>query len=388
MWRVLFLTLIVANVACADRYAEATGNLSDPLPGLSDTETAQFRAGAAIFDRDFTESEGLGPLFNDKRCSSCHDIPSLGGNGSEVVRKATRFDQNRCDLLVRYGGDMLQDRATEALRAKGVLQDPVPPIATAIVHIQAPALFGAGLIETIPDETIMKGEDPDDRNGDGISGRGGRTFDGRLGRFGRKATFADLLSFTQSALHGEMGITTRSFPKEEPPGGQPLPEGTDPAPDPELSDTVVEQITNFVRLLAAPQRERPANSAARDSIRFGEQVFVQIGCAACHTPVLRTGDSPIPALHRKTVRLYSDLLVHDLGPEMASVCAPNALPSEWRTSPLMGLRFRLVFLHDRRTSNLDGAIRAHGGEAERSRDHFLVLPPEQRALLLRFLRSL
>lgn len=373
---------------CQSRAAEATGEPGAPLPGLSAAELADFRAGRALFDRDFSPEEGLGPLFNEKRCSSCHDLPNLGGMGAELVRKATRFEDNRCDLLVRFGGDLLQDRSTDALRALGVLNDPVPRHANAVAHILPPALYGAGLIEGIPDEAIMKQEDPDDRDRDGISGRAPRSFDGRLGRFGRKGTFANLRTFTASALHGEMGITTRAFPKEEPPAGEPLPPGVDPAPDPELSDSLVEQITRFVQFLAAPAAEVAANAAARDSIRSGQQVFAQIGCEACHLPELRTGDSPVPALRHRSLRLYSDLLLHDLGAEMGSICAPNALPSEWRTAPLMGLRFRSAFLHDRRAQSVESAIRAHGGEAARARDRFLVLSTERQLLLLRFLAAL
>lgn len=383
----LLLAWLVVT-GCENRAAVVTAELGAPLPGLSAAELADFRAGRALFDRDFTVEQGLGPLFNGRRCSSCHDVPRLGGMGADLVRKATRFEDNRCDLLVRHGGDLLQDQATEALRAHGVSRDPVPKEANAVAEILPPALYGAGLIEGIPDAVIMEHEDPDDRDGDGISGRAGRTFDGRLGRFGRKGTFANLRTFTEGALHGEMGITTRAFPKEEPHAGAALPPGVDPAPDPELADSLVEQITRFVRFLAAPAPDAALSDAARDSARAGQQIFGRIGCAACHLPELRTGDSPVSALRDRSIPLYSDLLLHDLGPEMASVCAPNALPSEWRTAPLMGLRFRNGFLHDRRAQSVESAIRAHGGEAARSRNRFLVLEAAQRAAILRFLATL
>jgi len=117
-------------------------------------------------------------------------------------------------------------------------------------------------------------------------------------------------------------------------------------------------------------------------------VFVRVGCANCHVPALRTGDSPIPALRRKEVAAYSDLLLHDMGPEGADICFGLATPSEFRTEPLMGLRLMTRFLHDGRAATPEEATELHGGEGARSRDLFRALPPRERAALVAFLKTL
>ena len=294
---------------------------------------------------------------------------------------------DRCDLLAEHGGDMLQQQLTDTARALGFTLERIPANATAAVNMTAPPLFGAGLIEAIPEEAILRRADPDDRNGDGISGRAGRDADGRLGRFGHKANFATVRAFIANALLGEMGLTSAAHPAEEGVGGLTLPAAADPAADPEIAERDVELLTRFVSLLASPAPETMSTATARDTIKRGAKLFDQVGCVLCHTPTFRT-ESETPALHKRAVRLYSDLLLHDLGPERASVCAANATPSEWRTPTLVGLRYRHKFLHDGSVQNLNSAIGAHGGEAARSRAAFQNMPPEQQELLLRFLRSL
>ena len=356
-------------------------------PGLNEAALREFEAGRALFDRQFTPEDGLGPTFNDRRCSSCHDLPVIGGFGRDPVRKATRFENGVCDLLVEDGGDMFQTSVTPALRAAGFDAEAISPRANAIASITAPALFGMGAIEAIPDSAIAERADPDDKDGDGISGRTGRAFDGRLGRFGRKATFATLSSFVEGALSGEMGLTTHGFPEELGVGQQPLPSGVDSVAEPEVDSAAVARLTNFVRMLAVAQSDTVL-AIAGDTVVAGALIFHQIGCASCHVTRLNTGPHEISALNRRAVPLYSDLLLHDLGPGLASVCAPHAGPSEWRTTPLMGLGLRHRFLHDGRATRVEAAIDAHGGEAQASRQHFQMLSPEDRSRLLRFLQTL
>jgi CxxC motif-containing protein (DUF1111 family) len=355
-------------------------------PGLPEAELRTFAAGRDLLFREFSPREGLGPTFNQARCSSCHDVPTLGGAGVERIQKATRYEAGRCDLLVEQGGDLFQQRVTPALRAHGYQTELVSRRANGFVSMAAPALYGLGALEAIPDKEILKRADPDDRDADGISGRAGRAFDGQLGRFGRKTTFSNIRHFVEGALSGEMGLTTTAFPNEESVGGKPVPPDSDPAADPEINAEQVALLTRFVQLLAFPRTETP--KAARDTIALGERMFKRIGCAACHTPVLRTGNSPIRALNHKAVPLYSDLLLHDLGPGLATVCAPGVAPSEWRTAPLYGLRLRPQLLHDGRVQIVESAIRLHGGEAESSRALFETLSAEENAALLRFLNSL
>jgi CxxC motif-containing protein (DUF1111 family) len=371
---------------CDSSRPAPTAAPGEPLPGLTSAHIREFQAGRALFQRTFSATEGLGPTFNEPRCVSCHDVPTIGGAGADDVRKATRFDNGRCNLLLEQGGDMFQTQVTDALRSGGFGAEAVPRGAT-VGLIVAPALYGAGLIEAVPDETILDRADPDDANQDGISGRPGISSDGRVGRFGWKASFATITHFVQSALHGEMGLTTRAFPNESPIGPHSLPSGSDPTPDPEIDDTSVGELASFVRLLA-PAASDSASAAARDSIREGRRVFEQLGCDDCHRPELRTRAGEVEPMSRKRVALYSDLLLHDMGPENASICTSGAEPSEWRTAPLMGLHLRVRYWHDGRAHSAESAIRAHGGEAARARDQFMVLTEQQRAVLFSFLGSL
>lgn len=215
-----------------------------------------------------------------------------------------------------------------------------------------------------------------------------RLADGRLARFGKKLRFATLRDFIEDAIHQEMGITSPAFPTELTHGGRPLPDDVDPAPDPEIDSATLDLLTDYVRLLAPPERQSPDIAAVADSITEGRLLFGRIGCADCHTPAMQTGASDIAALDRKTIMLYSDLLLHDMGDELASICAPHASPSEWRTAPLLGLRHRAALLHDGRTAAYRDAIEDHGGEAANARARFLRLDPGDQARLLRFLGSL
>lgn len=366
------------------------------LPGLTAEEQARFDAGREIFHHEFTAGEGLGPLYNQKRCSSCHDLPALGGFGAEPVFKATRWDATaeHCDLLTAQGGDIIQSQVIDALRTQGIEPEAVPEATTAFGRIKPPALFAAGLMDAILDEEILSREDPDDADGDGISGRAGRTADGRIGRFGRRLEFATLHDFIAGAALLEMGLTTAEHPVEELRNGQPLPAGADVAPEPELDAETLAMLVDFVRFLAAPASDSgspasdPGSRALADTLRAGRNAFDDAQCGSCHTPTMTTAQNTVAALDRKTVALFSDLLLHDLGPGVAGICGPGAGPSEFRTAPLIGLGLRQPYLHDDRAETLDDAILAHGGEAESSRAVYEGLSEAERAALLRFLRSL
>ncbi len=380
------LVLLAACRGAAPDVAAAPGA---PLPGLSASDLARFNQGRALFQHPFTPAEGEGPLFNEERCSSCHDLPAIGGTGVETEMKATRYPPpGPCDLLKSQGGDVFQDRATPALRARGIQHEPVPPSATGRARVDPPALFGLGLVAAIPDQTILAREDPRDADGDGVSGWAGRTGDGAVARFGQKADHATLKDFVESALRNEMGLTTSRYPADEGVNGAPLPRGVDPAPDPEIGDDQVDLLVAFVRFLAPPSPARPGTAAERDSVRRGGQVFHEIGCATCHVPEMRTGPSQEPALNRVTVALYSDLLLHDMGAGLADVCGPDASPSEFRTARLLGLRYRTRYLHDGRAATLDDAIWLHGGEGSAARNRFTGSSHAARRYLFKFLNSL
>jgi CxxC motif-containing protein (DUF1111 family) len=368
---------------------ELPGRLGDPLPGLTEGQRGRFLLGRALFERLATQDEGLGPLFNAERCSDCHDVPVVGGGGHAIpVLKATQFGPTGCDRLERVGGDNIQLRATPLLVASGSGPETVPPEATASVYVMAPPLFGLGLVEAVPRATLAALADPDDRDGDGVSGRLPIDAQERLAPFGRKGDAATVEAFVDGALRFELGFTTPEHPFEEARNGQALPADVDPMPDPEIDREALGLLSDYVRFLAPPAPERPQEGAVADSVAAGRQVFEDVGCAACHVPELRTAESAIVALANTTLAPYSDFLLHDLGPTFADVCGPNAQPAEYRTAPLWGLRHRDRYLHDGRTGDLEEAVAAHGGEAETSTVAFDRLDPRERAEMLRFLRSL
>ena len=356
----------------------------DPIRGLTNDQRDMFDRGRIVFDSVFTPETGLGPLFNSVSCAACHGSPVSGGFGADVeVHVAVLRPDGFCDPLIAQGGPVIQQAATPALTALGIDREPVPADATVQARRTTPVIFGRGLLDAVPDSVILALADPDDRDGDGISGRPNRFFDGRLGRFGRKALIPTLREFNDGAFVIEQGVTNPGAPIEQTIGGQPIPEGVDPVPEPEITQEEADLTDGFARFLAPPTPLKLSDEGRR-----GRQVFGEIGCAACHVPALRTGDSPIAALRNQEVAAYSDLLLHDMGDELADICLGLALPSEFRTEPLIGLRLVERFLHDGRATSLEEAIEHHGGEAATARERFRGLAGADRAALLAFLTSL
>lgn len=382
--RILLCTGLLLAGACVPK-----PQIGDPLPGLSDGERDQFEAGKTVFERVFVPDDGLGPLFNADACGECHEDPVVGGSGDEVEVHATKFlPPDFCDPLIQEGGPVIQQEATPDLQQHGIEKEQIPPSATGQGLRSSPPVFGFGLIDAIPDETILGYEDPEDTDGDGISGRANRFVDGRLGRFGRKAFVPTLFEFNAGAFPIEQGITTPLQPAENTINGEPVPPDTDPVPEPEVKESDIESVTNFIKFLAPPSPSDPADGAERRARRRGERVFEEIGCARCHVPSMRTGPSDIKVLDRKTVYLYSDLLLHDMGAELGDICLGLATPTEFRTELLMGLRFRERFLHDGSAQNVEEAIERHGGEAGAARDAFVSASDDDKEALLSFLDSI
>src|SRR5437867_3790252 len=280
----LLLLAALGAAHCSGRPA-GTGEPGTPLPGLGPPELARFRAGAELFNHVFGPAEGLGPAFNENQCSACHTSPASGGVGGERVLKATLFDSaTGCNLLSAAGGENIRRQLTAQARALGLERELPPPGATT-GRFTAPALYGLGLVDAVPDAVLLARQDPEDADHDGISGRVGRTLDGRVGRFGRKADVATLAEFVASALRFEMGLTTSRYPQDAV-QGRSAPPRADPAPDPEVGDSVVARLTDFVRFLAPPGRgpPRPTGTAAGGAVRRGGRRFAAIGCAGCHVP--------------------------------------------------------------------------------------------------------
>ncbi len=364
---------------------EMKPKLGDPLPGLTRDELKQFKRGQIEFERVFTPESGLGPLFNANSCNECHEDPVAGGTGDETELHVAAFlSAGVCSDLAAKGGPVIQSQVTPALKAAlGIESEPVPKEATGRATRTTPDLFGFGLLDAVPDETILALADPDDRDSDGISGRPNRLPDGRIGRFGRKAAVPTLREFNATAFILEQGITSPAFPKEETVGGQPIPAGVDPLPDPEINQEAVDAADAFVRFLAPPP---PPYLTAKG--KLGQYVFQKIGCHRCHVPELKTGDHPVKALKYQKVAAYTDLLLHDMGWDLADICLGQATPPEFRTEPLMGLRIAEKFLHDGRAETIRDAIELHGGEGSAARDAFKALPGKDREALLEFLKSL
>ncbi len=379
------LLLSLVNAVGATGACPPPTRPGEPLPGLTPAERERFEAGREVFERAFTPETGLGPLFNADACGECHEDPVAGGAGDEVELHVTALRPDGfCDPLAGKGGPVIQQAVTPALKAAlGIESEPVPAEATARAARTAPDLFGFGLLDAVPERAILALADPEDRNHDGISGRPNRFVDGRLGRFGRKAFVPTLAEFNQGAFVIEQGITNPAVPTEESIGGEPIPPGVDPLPEPELDERDMNLTDDFVRFLAPPSPLPLDREGERGRIIFGT-----IGCGGCHVPSLRTGRHPVRALSEKTVFAYTDLLLHDMGPERADICLGEASPSEFRTEPLMGLRLMKSFLHDGKATTIEEAIRLHGGEAAAARKRFEKLPPERRAAVLRFLESL
>jgi CxxC motif-containing protein (DUF1111 family) len=304
------------------------------------------------------------------------------------VTRFGRIVDGQFDPLTARGGSLLQRFAIDPAAI-----ETIPAEATVIAERQTTPLFGLGLIEAIPANTIV--EYAQAAKPDGVRGRVSRVLDVasgqmRVGRFGWKAQQATLLAFAGDAYLNEMGITSRLFPTENAPNGNAAFLGLfDRVADPE--DTVdpadgkadVDRLAEFMRWLGAP----PAQTLT-DSARAGEALFTQIGCATCHRPVVMTGPNRSQALASKAVALYSDLLLHDMGELGDGIVQGNAGAREMKTPPLWGLRASAPYLHDGRAGSVDQAIRAHAGEATVSRDRYRALDATLRQQLLDFLNSI
>jgi CxxC motif-containing protein (DUF1111 family) len=407
--------------------AAGAGN---PFSTLSQAELAFFNAGLDEFIQvDSVKGTiagtgaGLGPRFNLDSCGGCHAQPVTGGTSPPLnpqVAVATKEGaQNIVPFFITPDGPVREARfkfnrdgsrdggvhdlftitgRSDATGCTIAQPDFLTPAHhnNLIFRIPTPVL-GAGLIENIPDEVILKNKNDQlaQKRKLGIDGRENRSGnDGSITRFGWKAQNKSLLMFSGEAYNVEMGVTSELFPQErdETPGCvfNPLPEDVTNFNPIAVSTAVpsdVEKFTFFMRLLAPPT-PAPDNP----SIVSGRQLFEQVGCTLCHTPALSTGPTAIAALSNQTVNLFSDLLLHQMGRGLADdIVQGNAGPDEFRTAPLWGLGQRLFFLHDGRTPDLREAIRQHDSlrsEAKAVIRNFKALTETQKQDLLDFLRSL
>lgn len=375
--------------APVDPDAVRGAEIGDPLPGLSLSELGRFEAGREAFMRIFLPEEGLGPVYNENSCNACHSRGGIGGFGDEWDIKASyQAEDGSCDPLYDSGGANVRIQATHLAAAAGVRPEEVPESANQVGYFTAPALWGRGLMEAIAEETLLALADPDDADGDGIAGRPGRDAQGRIGRFLRKASVHDLKAAAEGSVLFEFGVTTPGHPRELVFSVASLPPGADPAPEPEVDQATLQAMADYIRFLALPPRNMPSDPEALRQVAKGEGLFHQVGCARCHVPFLVTGPSPVAALDRKAVPLYSDLLLHDMGPGRESICSPGTSATEVRTEPLIGLAIRKGYMFDGAALDLWEAIALHGGTARPSVEAFDALSELQRHALIAFLMTL
>ncbi|MBT9372202.1 di-heme oxidoredictase family protein [Rhizobium sp. CSW-27] len=426
-------------------------------PNISFAEQERFKLGNALFSKLWVAapsstqaSDGLGPLYNARACLSCHvrdgrGHPPEGGTDRtsmflRLARPARTAEEEariaRHEILnlpdPTYG-EQLQDLAVPGLAAEGemeIVYDEVPvtladgtavslrrphytvsglaygPLdpATTLSPRIAPPMIGMGLIEAIPAEDILAHADPEDRDGDGISGKAAITRDHRtgalaLGRFGWKAQNASVRDQSAAAFAGDMGLSTPDRPDAHGdctmlesacralPTGEQARLGATEAPDP-----VLDLVTFYSKNLAVPMRR----NVDQPDVLAGKQLFYRIGCASCHVPKFVTRrDADHPAQSFQLIWPYSDFLLHDMGEDLADG-QPVGVASgrEWRTPPLWGIGLTGTvngpgfFLHDGRARTLAEAILWHGGEGTSARNAFAALTRQDRDRLIAFLESL
>ena len=394
-----------------------------PASNLTSAEIARHDLGDPLFERSHIplathQDAGLGPLFNANSCVACHVRNGRGApvTGASLVRVA--LQEAGGATPVPGWGWQVQDQAIFGHQPEAAVhltwrEEPQPGNELPLhkIHVDlirpngdvvadsemnrslrtAPPLVGLGLLEAIPEQAVLRRADPDDQDGDGISGRAVllERGDGQrvLGRFGWKAGTATVQEQTAEAYLNDMGLTTAAGPE-----GNRTAEGQ-PA---DISWDELTAVTFYSQSLGAPATQRPAKDPL---VVKGSGLFGDLQCAACHVPRHETSTNPdavVAAIRGQTIWPYTDLLVHDMGLGLDDGVAEHGHTgsAEWRTAPLwgLGLTHRVNrtagYLHDGRARTVDEAIRWHGGEAETSKERYLALNPKDRRVLLNWLQGL
>lgn len=400
--------------------------------GLTEEEGLMFFVGNSFFNQNWVEApssttarDGVGPLYNARSCATCHFRDGRGApfsNQGMLFRLGSHAD-NSPDAI--YGGQ-LQDFsviATEKEGLMGVTYAEVPgtyddgtpyslrvptysvdnpnygalSASTGISPRVGQQMIGLGLLEIIPEAQILANQDPTDANGDGISGRPNYATDAvsgnlMLGRFGWKANVATLGHQVAGAFQGDIGIMSDYFTSENHTANQPSCDGLPNGGTPEIELSDLQAVILYARTLAVPYRRNVKDP----DVKAGALLFRSANCIACHKMSFTTGNGgSIAALKGQKITPYTDLLLHDMGPDLADDVPDHlASGSEWRTQPLWGLGListvnsHTFLLHDGRARSIEEAILWHGGEAANSRNNFKAMTAIQRAQLLAYLRSL
>lgn len=409
--RFLLLGLFVAaTYACSSSSSEDTaapagstlpqGDPVDvPIDGLSHDEVVLFNKGDTLFGLPLRDADGLGPLYTRTSCGACHEE---GLRGPGLVQKMSVVEADGVTASIDQS-KLPFGNTVHPLLAGGGKTPILPPVNDPSIKISVrvgPPVLGRGYMEAILDSEIERVAAEQATRPDAIHGRVNRVVyasdpnpDTRyhtfakgqivIGRFGLKARVATLDDFTADALQGDMGITSPLRPTEIT-----NPDGLtdDKKPGVDVAIESVNQRAEYLRRIAIPRRP------SADSTKAASAIFTQAKCAVCHAPTLKTRpDYPIALLANIDAPIYSDMLLHDLGDALADGTANidgQAKSHDWRTAPLIGLRFNKTLMHDGRVTNVRDAILAHGGEATESVSLFQALSPADQAVLLDFVGAL
>ena len=391
---IFIITVFIAVVSCRKTEPGLPSDssvLDGPVEGLTAAQGQQFLRGDIAFNNVvFTKETGLGPLFVSTSCGSCH----AGDGKGHPFTTLTRFGQSDSlgNTFLASGGPQLQNRALPGYDPEQI------PVGAPHSKFTPPANTGMGFIDAVNDEDIIAMTDPNDADGDGISGvanwitlkgyliprQGSISKNGHhIGRFGKKSGAYDLHQQTAGAYNQDMGITSTYEPFDTYSGQ---------AIAPEVSNQTLLDVVFYLKALKAPVQR---NANATDVVK-GKALFMQSNCGKCHMPALKTGASPIAALNYKTFYPYTDLLLHDMGSGLDDgYTEGNAKSYEWRTPALWGLGLSkdsqggaYFLLHDGRAGTIEEAILLHGGEASDSRNKYNTLGAQEKQQLITFLESL
>lgn len=419
----------------ATTFDETSQAFTHSVDGLEGRDGLVHELGDKAFEQTFVSAPapifgGLGYIYNNVSCISCHHndgkgTPTAGLQNSSLLIRVSipGEDEHGAPLSVPGYGFQIQDKAligispeasvniqyttipvtypdgtTVILRKPAyTLTNPYSPL-PAVYYISprlAPPVFGIGLLDNIPDNTILSFADENDADGDGISGRPNYIFDTalniqKIGRFGLKANTISLQNQVALAYQQDMGVTNYLFPDENSKTQSQDKQGDKTVI--ELPDSTLNHAIFYIKTLAVPAR-RNVNDATN---KKGEAIFSQINCSGCHKQTVYTGYvTDVPSLSHQRIHPYTDLLLHDMGDGLADG-RPDfvATGNEWRTTPLWGLGMLqkvqgvAYYLHDGRAQSLEEAILWHDGEAHNSKEAFMSLSKEDRNALLAFLKSL
>jgi len=381
---------------------EPGDTIAEPTEGLTMAQMSHFIEGDELFAKIYTAEEGLGPIYIQNSCEGCHVGDGKGHPFNTEVRFGKMGDDGEFDYMLGKGGPQLQHRSIA-----NYAPEQLPEGHTITSERIAPIVIGMGHLAAIHDNDLIALADPEDLDGDGISGRLNyveakeyftptdihlANEDGKyIGRFGKKAKEITLLDQVVFALKQDIGLTS-DFDTEDLVNHEIAIGATDAVPEPEVGSSVVDHLVFYMRTLKTPTRR----DADAPEVIQGEQIFQQIGCNKCHVEEFTTTVQDIDALSEKTFHPYTDLLLHDMGDLLDDKYPEgDAAGSEWRTPPLWGLGLAEdsqggtgYYLHDGRATSIEDAIHLHAGEAIDVRDNYIALSDADKELLMSFLKSL